>query len=250
MTHHPTEIPWRGRARARCWPSSAPVLWPVYHCRRTAPWRPCSASAPAGDAPSRRADGRRGVHHGAGRHAHQDRGAGGMTHPCAWASNKGRELHLSCPERVTLWQLAERAATKGYCWPSVVQLMVDTGLARQTILTVVRTLASLGLIRIEKDGQKHVYHVLLPVHNKTGNRSNTRPEPVQNKTSDRSNSVSQPVQNDDPNRSKINTLTLNRTSKRTSAREDAREPETEVLSIGKEGKQAARRQSRCHPRRR
>lgn len=151
-------------------------------------------------------------------------------HPCTWASMKGRELKLSCPERVTLWQLAERAATKGHCWPSIPHLMGDTGLARQTVLLVVKRLEALGLIRIEKKGQKNVYHVILPVQNKTGRRSKSRPEPVQNQTSNRSNSDKKPVQNDDSNRSNFNTLTLKRTLKGTRAAANGGEPQSEVLS--------------------
>jgi len=114
-----------------------------------------------------------------------------MTHPCAWASEKGRELKLTCPERVTLWQLAERAASRGYCWPSITQLMVDTGLARATVIVVLRSLAAKALIEIEKVGkQGHNYRVLQPVQNQTGHRFKSRPveggKPVQNQTGHRS----------------------------------------------------------------
>lgn len=166
---------------------------------------------------------------------------------CAWASKKGRELRLSCPERVTLWQLAERANFKGFCWPSVVQLMEDTGLARQTVLTVVHGLAALGLIRIEKQGQKHVYHVIRPpepVYNKTGQRSKNRPD---------GQSKSRPVDspstglNSSSDRSKKTTGTglkslpgtLKEPKKEPSARVTAREPEKQDLSFGKQQEGAA-----------
>jgi hypothetical protein len=95
----------------------------------------------------------------------------------AWALDMGREMKLSAPERLVLVVLADRANGKRFCWPSVVQLMLDTGLARHTILKVVHALAGLGLIRIEKKGKHHVYHV------------ERAPEPVQNETDDRSRSA-------------------------------------------------------------
>lgn len=119
-------------------------------------------------------------------------------HACEWAHERGCELKLSCPERVTLWQLARRAATKGFCWPSIVQLMFDTGLARQTVLTVVHALADHGLIRIEKEGQRFIYHLVLPVQNKTGDRSNIRPD----KSANRSKSRPATGLKSSPNRSK------------------------------------------------
>jgi hypothetical protein len=178
-------------------------------------------------------------------------------HPCEWASEKGRQMKLSCPERVVLWQLARRAVSKGFCWPSVVQLMEDTGLARQTVLTVVHKLDALGLITITRQGQKHVYTVHYPVQNKTGERSDIRPEeprrPVQNKTggrsdirpdeaSDRSKNQPEPVQKRDANRSKIATRTSKEEPEkepyaRVRTREAVacdREPEKEDFKIEKE----------------
>jgi hypothetical protein len=94
----------------------------------------------------------------------------------AWALDQGRARKLTAPQRLVLVVLADRANGKRFCWPSFSQLMIDTGLARPTILAVVHALDRLGLIRIEKRGQGHVYHVERPA------------EPVQNKTSYRSKS--------------------------------------------------------------
>ena len=149
----------------------------------------------------------------------------------AWARERGRELKLSAPERWLLVVLADRANGKLFCWPSIGQLMDDTGLARQTILTVVHTLARIGLIRIEKRGRGHEYHVLRPADRSksdTDQQSKSRPQEasasVQNKTDDRSKSGptngldrsknrSRSVQIRYSNRSKSDTLTLKETKK-------------------------------------
>ena len=168
-------------------------------------------------------------------------------HACEWAHAMGVQLKLSGNERLGLWQLARRAASKGFCWPSLDQLMEDTGLARATLVLVLRRLAELTLIRIEKVGKRHHYHLDFPVQNKTDHQSKS--EPVHRSKSEPRRSRSEPVigsktsatgSNLNPHRFKFATLTLKEPIKEPMApptgdagRAGAPEPENKISDSGK-----------------
>jgi hypothetical protein len=136
---------------------------------------------------------------------------------------------------------------------------VDTGLARGTLVSVVKTLASLDLVRIEKDGQRHIYHVLMPVQNRT-DRSKSEPVELSTSGSNLNRSVSE---SDRSTGSKVNRhrfksmhptgsnlnrhLNLKENLKENLKGAQAREPESEGLSSEEKAKQAKQAKQAAAP---
>lgn len=82
---------------------------------------------------------------------------------CGWAFNTGRARKLSPSERLVLWALAEHVNGRRAdltCWPSLDLLEADTGLARTTVVAVLKSLAAHALIAVAKRGRGHQYTLL------------------------------------------------------------------------------------------
>jgi len=165
-----------------------------------------------------------------------------MTIPAfVWAMDAGRERNLKPADRLVLIVLADRGNGRRICWPSIAQLMVDTGLVKRTVLAAVHRLADLGLIRIQKRPKGQEYHILRPeepVQNSTrsGNGTGAKKHPISVQNSTRSTASNgakkhpigpsgpvqnstPPVQNSTPIGAKEHHKTLRETERNTRARE-------------------------------
>lgn len=62
--------------------------------------------------------------------------------------------------RLVLYALASRVDSKGYCWPSVEQLMLDTGLSRATVFRALTGIRN--VLTVDAPGYKHSNSYIFP----------------------------------------------------------------------------------------